>query len=170
MIRKKKPAGAPKGNKNAIGNAGGAPTKYIKEYARQAERLCLLGATDIELASFFEVGERTINDWKKKHVEFLQALKRGKDYADAIVAEKLFQRATGYTHPDIDIRVIRGKVRKIDLIKHYPPDTVAAIFWLKNRKKEKWRDRHEFEIDYSKLTDSQLDYVIDRLKKTALSE
>jgi hypothetical protein len=25
----------------------------------------------------------------------------------------------------------------------YPPDTTAAIFWLKNRRPDLWRDRHE---------------------------
>ena len=30
--------------------------------------------------------------------------------------------------------------------KHYPPDTTAAIFWLKNRQKSKWRDKQDHEI------------------------
>ena len=45
--------------------ARGRPTKYKAEYAEQARKLCLLGATDMEMADFFEVSEFTINKWKK---------------------------------------------------------------------------------------------------------
>ncbi|GAA5786126.1 helix-turn-helix domain-containing protein [Chitiniphilus shinanonensis] len=117
------------------------PTKFKSEFAAQAEKLCKLGATDKELADFFEVSERALNDWKSAHPEFLQSIKSGKDLADAEVADKLFKRATGYSHPDVDIRAIEGEIVQTPLIKHYPPDTAAAIFWLKNRQKEKWRDK-----------------------------
>ena len=39
--------------------------------------------------------------------------------------------------------MIDGKIVKIETIKHYPPETAAMIFWLKNRKKEYWRDKQE---------------------------
>lgn len=29
------------------------------------------------------------------------------------------------------------------LTKHYPPDTTACIFWLKNQKPKEWHDRTE---------------------------
>lgn len=121
------------------------PTKYKAEYATQAEKLCKLGATDEELADFFEVALSTVNKWKLDHAEFSESLKKGKTLADAEVASKLFHRATGYEHPDIDIRVIENQIVETPLIKHYPPDTTAAIFWLKNRQKDKWRDK----IDHS---------------------
>lgn len=126
-------------------NLGGRPTKYLESFNKQAYKLCLLGATDKELADFFEVDEATINRWKTKYKGFCKSLKTGKTRADSIVAEKLFQRATGYEAPDFDIKVIGGRIVKTTLIKHFPPDTTAAIFWLKNRQKEKWRDKQEFE-------------------------
>lgn len=121
----------------------GRPTDYRTEYNDQAEKLCKLGATDKELADFFEVQEQTINNWKIAHPEFFESIKRGKQLADANVAEKLYQRAMGYSHPDVDLRVIDGEVVQTELTKHYPPDTAAAIFWLKNRQKKKWRDKIE---------------------------
>lgn len=121
----------------------GRPTKYQAAFAKQAEKLCKLGATDEELAEFFEIDVATLDRWKVKYSGFRGALKLGKDKADAEVAEKLFRRATGYSCPDVDIRVIRGKIVKTPLVKHYPPDTVAAIFWLKNRQRKKWRDKVE---------------------------
>ena len=59
------------------------------------------------------------------------------------VSASLYQRALGYSHDDVDIKVVRGKIVKTKIRKHYPPDTTAAIFWLKNRQKHNWRDKQE---------------------------
>ncbi|MGJ8518028.1 hypothetical protein [Carnimonas bestiolae] len=119
----------------------GRQSKYKAEYAEQARKLCVLGATNEELADFFEVGGTTIDRWLVAHPEFKQAVKDGKTLADAQVAEKLFKRATGYSHPEDDIRAINGEIVITPTTKRYPPDTVAAIFWLKNRQPTKWRDK-----------------------------
>jgi hypothetical protein len=121
--------------------AGGRPTKYKAEYVAQAKKLVQLGATDAELADFFEVTISTISLWKVKHEEFSEALKLGKEVADKRVEEALYHRAMGYSHEDTDIRVVDGCVVETPMIKHYPPDTTAAIFWLKNRKPAEWRDK-----------------------------
>lgn len=119
------------------------PTKYKEEYADQALKLCRLGATDKDLADFFEVNEDTINEWKKVHAVFSESLKGGKQLADAEVANKLFHRATGYSHEAVKI-VADAKTKEehiVNYTEHYPPDTTAAIFWLKNRRPDIWRDR-----------------------------
>lgn len=121
----------------------GRPSKFDPTKCAQAERLCKLGATDKELAEFFEVSEDTINAWKKDHPEFSEALKSGKQLADAMVGERLFQRATGYSHPDVHISNYQGSITKTEITKHYAPDTTACIFWLKNRRPDLWRDRVE---------------------------
>lgn len=122
------------------------PTKYQEAYAEQARKLCLLGYTDAELADFFEVSEATINNWKLEHSEFLESIKKGKAIADGNVTDRLYQRAMGFVAPDVDIRVIENKIVETPLDKYYPPDTAAAIFWLKNRQKDKWRDKHDHEV------------------------
>lgn len=119
----------------------GRPSEYKPEYAEQARKLCLLGATDSEMADFFNVTETTINNWKNDFPEFFESIKKGKLLADANVADRLYQRAMGFEAPDVDIRVVDGKIVETPLIKYYPPDTPAAIFWLKNRQKAKWRDK-----------------------------
>lgn len=123
------------------------PSSYKPEYAEQAYRLCLLGATDAEIAEFFGVSEQTVNNWKKAHPAFLESLKEGKRIADGRVAESLFRRALGYSHPED--KIFNQGPEKEPLIvpttKHYPPDTTAAIFWLKNRQPQKWRDKPEGE-------------------------
>ena len=121
----------------------GRPSKYKEEYCEQAEKLCKLGLTDKQLSVFFAVSEPTLNKWKKDFPEFLKSLKVGKDISDDLVVRSLFERATGYSHPDTHICVIKQKVVITPIIKEYPPDTTACIFWLKNRDKENWRDRPE---------------------------
>lgn len=133
-------------NEDAAVDTGGRPSKYQPEYAEQARKLCLLGSTDADLASFFEVCEATINNWKHDHPEFLESIKKGKIQADSDVADRLYQRAMGYEHPEVDIRVIDHEVVMTPITKIYAPDPTAAIFWLKNRQKAKWRDRIEQEI------------------------
>jgi len=123
------------------------PTKYQKAYAEQARKLCMLGYTDDQLADFFEVAESTIHKWKIDHPEFSESIKKGKDISDGEVADSLYQRAMGYVAPDVDIRVINDKIVKTEIQKHYPPDTAAAIFWLKNRQKKTWRDKIDHGIE-----------------------
>lgn len=121
----------------------GRPTKYREEYVEQARKLCLLGATSQELADFFEVNYDTIHEWMRTRPEFDEAIRQGKTMADAEVAEKLFQRAKGYSHPDVHVTSYEGQVTLTDLVKYYPPDTQAASLWLRNRQPKKWRDRQE---------------------------
>lgn len=121
----------------------GRPTAYKPEYAEQVGKLCKLGATDKELAEFFDVSEQTINAWKKEQPAFLESLKSGKTLADAEVAAKLYHRAIGYEHPDTHVSNYQGEVTLTPLTKHYAPDPVAAIFWLKNRQRGKWMDKVE---------------------------
>jgi hypothetical protein len=120
----------------------GRPSKYQPAFAEQALKLCRLGATDKELADFFQVEEQTINNWKQAHPEFLESLKQGKGLADAEVADKLFKRATGYEHKAVKITASPdGREHLTEYVERYPPDTTAAIFWLKNRRPDVWRDK-----------------------------
>jgi hypothetical protein len=134
-----------KGNGNGKGNGRGVgrPSAYRPEYDAQAYQFCLLGATDHNLASAFGVTEQTINNWKHAHPSFLESLTRGKDIADGRVAESLYRRATGWEHDAVKI-TYDAKTRGhavFDYVEKYPPDTTAAIFWLKNRQPALWRDK-----------------------------
>lgn len=123
----------------------GVKSTYKPEYAEQARKLCLLGATDKELADFFERTESTINNWKKAHPDFLDSIKMGREIADGDVAVSLYKRAMGYSHKAVKIFNDQGVPLEVEYTEHYPPDTAACIFWLKNRQKGKWRDKQEVE-------------------------
>lgn len=139
-----------RGPKKGAANAG-RPTLYKPEYDGIAEQMALLGATDVQLAGAFGVSEDTIHEWKLVHPNFSESLKRGKDQADARVAKSLFERALGYSHPAVKIIAVANgnnqgsTIEEVPYTEHYPPDTTAAIFWLKNRQKAQWRDRQEVE-------------------------
>jgi cell fate (sporulation/competence/biofilm development) regulator YmcA (YheA/YmcA/DUF963 family) len=143
------------------------PSRYKAEYAEQARKLCLLGATDKELADFFEVSEQTINAWKSAHATFLESVKKGKQQADADVVDRLYQRAMGYEHPEVDIRVVNGEIVETPITKIYAPDTTAAIFWLKNRQRAKWRDRVEQELTGADGGPVQTNHTIEFVKPKA---
>lgn len=124
----------------------GRKSSFKQEYIQLAENYALLGATDAEMADFFGVSEQTLNTWKKKYPEFLESLKKGKAVADANVASRLYSRAIGYDAKATKFATNEGKITdKVEYIEHYPPDTTAAIFWLKNRQPGKWRDKKEVE-------------------------
>ncbi len=136
---------APKGNDFAKGNKGGGrKTSFKPEYVVLAEKLSKLGLTDRQMADVFEVSEVTINNWKIKHEDFCLALKNGKLIADAEVSEKLFNRATGYqyteTKKEFEDILSKKPTKIVETTKTVVPDTTAAIFWLKNRQPEYWRD------------------------------
>lgn len=121
------------------------PTSYKPQYIEQARKLAEFGATDREVASFFGVSERTLNTWKHVHPEFLQSLKVGKDAADDRVEMSLYRKATGYSFDSEKVFQYEGAIVRADIVEHVPPSDTAAIFWLKNRRSQEWRDRKEIE-------------------------
>jgi len=132
-------------------NKGGRPSKYKSEFAVQVGKLCALGATDQEIADFFEVDVRTIYRWKADHDEFCQALKTGKDQADDRVERSLYQKAIGYEQDEVKIFMPAGSPDPVyaPYRAKIAPDTTAAIFWLKNRRPNEWRDKKEVEVETS---------------------
>ena len=124
-------------------SAGGRPTKFKEEYIELAKNYSLLGAIDEEMAEFFNVSVSTFNKWKKDHPKFSESIRSGKVVADAKVANSLYNRALGYSHPEDKIFNANGEPLVVPTTKHYPPDTKACEFWLKNRQPDKFKDKHE---------------------------
>lgn len=127
--------------------SGGRPSKFKAEFVGQAIKLAALGATDRDIADFFAVDERTLYRWKHENEEFCQALKVGKDEADARVEQSLYRRAVGYAQDDIHFSSYEGVVTQTAYVKLTPPDTTAAIFWLKNRRPGEWRDVSRLDLN-----------------------
>jgi DNA-binding XRE family transcriptional regulator len=125
----------------------GRKTDFKEEYVQLAFNYALLGATDKQLSDFIGVSERTLNQWKKEYPEFLQSLKKGKEYSDSKVAEKLYSRAIGYEYEEKSTEKSGRKIVKTTITKkQMAPDSTAAIFWLKNRQPDLWRDKQFNEL------------------------
>lgn len=96
------------------------------------------GLTDEQIAKNMGVSSTTFYRWKSEHREIRESLKRGKDVADYEVENALFREA------------LRG-------------NTTAQIFWLKNRRPDKWRDK----VAYTDETElNKLDELISSIDRT----
>lgn len=126
----------------------GPKNKFDPGFIKQAEKLCALGATDAEMADFFDVSVRTLNTWKIEYPEFLQSIKDAKEAADNRVERSLYQRAVGFSHDAVKIFMPANAVAPVyaPYREQFPPDTAAAIFWLKNRRRDQWRDKQDHEL------------------------
>ena len=112
------------------------------------EGLAREGLTDELICKKIGIGVRTFYEWMERFPQIAQAIKKGKAPVDVQVENALLKRALGYTEEETTTEIIeqpdgrkRKQIRKV--LRVFPPDTTAQIFWLKNRKPEKWRDRIE---------------------------
>ena len=95
----------------------------------------------------------TLCEWKNKFPEFSEALKRGKEVADYIVENELFESCKTRTvtvKKPIKLKkvMVDGKKRLEEEQIEYaeeqvvvPANVTAQIFYLKNRKPDKWKDK-----------------------------
>jgi len=132
----------------------GRPTEYHKKYAEMAEVACREGGfTDLKLAKLFGVSKATINVWKRKHPDFIDSMKKGKDDFDSDRIEKsLAKRATGYSYTEIEKKRLPEKDENGNITgyklkvtktvkKDVPPDTGACGIWLFNRRHPRWQHK-----------------------------
>lgn len=107
-----------------------------------SEKIILLyegGKTDAEVAEILGISVRTIHNWKIKYPELLHSIKEAKALADFEVKASLFRRAIGYHHPVEKVFLHNGRTIRAKTTKRYPPDTLACIYWLRNRCPGEWR-------------------------------
>jgi len=159
----------------------GRPSKVTKINLKQLEYLYKNGFTQKQCAEFFGVSEESLTLYNKKYPRFYNALKNWKEEADEKVEHCLYKRAIGYEYDEVHYEKIKvGNLNlaskedpyidavKVKVIrKHVSPDTTAQIFWLKNRKREDWKDKPEektsdelinAELQFSEVPDNGVGY------------
>lgn len=119
----------------------GRKTKKNETMVAKIFELAKKGKTTKQIADIVGLTSQTIEDWCRKDFEFSCTLKELKAEADEMVEASLFKRATGYSHEEEKVFVYEGEIITHKTIKHYPPDSTAIIFWLKNRNPKEWRDK-----------------------------
>ena len=122
---------------------GGRPTKLTSKLRAAIFFLARRGCTEAQISEVLGIAKSTLNNWKGQ-IEFLDSLKRSKDVADDLVERSLFERALGYEFAEEQVIGIgRGEQEVVQVRRRLPPDVTAYIFWLKNRRRDQWRDRSE---------------------------
>lgn len=140
----------------------GRPSKYDelknsdKSFLKKITQFCLLGMTNADLAAYFEVHVTAIDQWLRDKPEFLGAVKKGREQADAKVAKALFKRATGYTCKEVTrelrkvpavgaegMTITDALVVTKEVEKEIAPDTLACTVWLNNRQRGtgRWKQK-----------------------------
>ena len=109
------------------------------------------GLTDEQIFKNLGISRDTFYKYKEKYTDFSDALKKGKEVADIEVENALFKRAIGYKYKEVikEVKEIDGKKTTYvkEVIKEMPGDVGAQIFWLKNRKSSKWKDKQDIDIE-----------------------
>lgn len=123
------------------------------------------GLTDEQIAANIGIRAGTLYEWKNRFPEFSEALKKGKEVVDRQVENALLKRALGYEYEEVKEKFEGGELTERTVTrKEVVADTTAQIFWLKNRKPDKWRDKPAYE-DTSEL--DKLDAILKGLKDNA---
>ena len=127
------------------------------------------GLTDEQIAENIGVSRSTLNDWKKKHPNISDTLKRGKEVIDRHVENALLKRALGYEYIETTKELTDlGLTVTKQVTKQVAPDTTAQIFWLKNRKPQEWRDKKETEVTGNLSVNNPFsDLSVEELRKLA---
>lgn len=134
--------------------SGGRKSKYNAQFHIPWVRgLAMRGLTVAEIAKELGVAKSTLCLWVKKDAKLSDALNEGREYTDVKVEQSLLSRAMGVTVTERKT-ILRasgegaGTPDRIEVLeKSYPPDTVACIFWLKNRRPDIWRDKRDVIMD-----------------------
>lgn len=129
------------------------------------------GLTDEQIAKNIGINVATLYGWKNKYDNINNALKKGKEVVDIEVENALLKRALGYEYEyeetttevksDENGNVTERHTKKTK--KFIPPDTTAQIFWLKNRRPDKWRDKWEI-VDDNAI--EKLDEILASVKES----
>lgn len=126
------------------------------------------GLTDEQIARNMGVNKATLYRWKEKYCDICDTLKRGKDVVDRQVENALLRRALGYEYEEVKEKFEYGEITERTVTKkEVVPDTTAQIFWLKNRKPDKWRDKPDYE-DTSAL--DKLDSILKEMRDNAVKQ
>ena len=129
-------------SKRKAGRRGKYEEWLTKEGLLKIEGWARDGLTDEQIAKNMGISRSTLNEWKNKYSDILDTLKKGKEVVDLQVENALLKRALGYKYDEVTYE-FGEEVKRVR--KEVVPDTTAQIFWLKNRRPDKWRDKQDIE-------------------------
>ena len=126
------------------------------------------GLTDEQISQNMGIAYSTLRSWRDKFSAISAVLKKGKEVVDRQVENALLKRALGYEYEEVKEKFEGGEMTERTVVKkEVIPDTTAQIFWLKNRKPDKWRDKPDYE-DTSAI--DKLDSILKEMRDNAVKQ
>lgn len=109
------------------------------------------GLTLAEVCKRMGIDRSYLTKLRKQSPELEAAISTEREIVDHEVENAMFKSASGYmvteTRKTVMIDASGNRSEKIETYdKHVPANSVAQIFWLKNRKPSHWRDKQETEL------------------------
>ncbi len=106
------------------------------------------GLTDDQIAHNMGIRRSTLAEWQNRFPDIADTIKKGKAPVDIEVENALLKSALGFEYEETITEIEElgnGKQKKqIRKVKKYaPPNSTAQIFWLKNRRPDRWRDKQD---------------------------
>lgn len=133
-----------------VTNKKGEQGKFVRLDLQLVYRLALLGLSNAQIAEALCIEYSQFAAWLRPDAknalykpELLVTLHDARYNADAVVAERLYERAKGYSHKEDKFFVVNNKIQSVSTTKHYAPDVAAAMFILKNKRPDQWKERQE---------------------------
>jgi len=109
----------------------GRPTKYNEELCDEVISLGKQGFSITQIAYELDIHKDTLYEWKKKHPEFSDAIKKARDYAQGFWEHQLRTAALGMNPEGVT------------------PNPTLMIFQMKNRFPDEWREKQTTEHEVS---------------------
>ena len=104
------------------------------------------GLTDEQIMKNLKIGKQTFYNYKKRHVDFVDALKEALEDFVTTIENAHAKSATGFEYEERKVINDNGK-KRVEITKKYMPGNVTAqIHILKNRSPIHWHDRKEIEL------------------------
>ena len=107
------------------------------------------GLIDEQIAKNMGIAYSTFKEWKKKFPDLSDVLKRSKEVVDREIENALFESAKGFVYEE---EAVTNTGEVVTVKKYSKPNVTAIIFWLKNRKRNEWRDKQEIEQEITQRT------------------
>jgi len=121
------------------------------------------GLTEEDISKKLNISYSSFRTYKNQHLALLTAIKKGREDLDVEVENAFIKKCFGYNVPvkkNIKVKTVEYnsqgyRVRETEEIRevfdeqHIPADTTNQIFYLKNRRGDRWRDKQETDIKFS---------------------
>lgn len=117
------------------------------------------GAELDEIAKKLGIGRATLFDYQKRHPDFADALKIGREIMDSKVEDSLLKECVGYQYEETTTTTVAiinkktGQVTDLEKVEKRTtkrwarPSPVAIAYYLNNRKPKEWKNKVVFDGD-----------------------